>query len=182
MIDFGLLKGMGPQAYWEMSETNWTMKRGSHNGRVGWAEWSWICWWVKGAAAPRQPANKRDKPAQSARLFFPFSSMKSIELWNWFHWIAELEWAERAGKEKKTTKERESAAQLNSLWVGYELAAHLRGSTPQINFTYIQLICLASLAACSAKQRRAHAAHKWRKRGNPTLTLSSLWEWPAKNI
>ena len=92
MIDFGLLKGMGPQAYWEMSETNWTMKRGSHNGRVGWAEWSWICWWVKGAAAPRQPANKRDKPAQSARLFFPFSSMKSIELWNWFHWIAELEW------------------------------------------------------------------------------------------
>ena len=28
----------------------------------------------------------------------------------------------------------------------------------------------------------AHAAHKWRKRGNPTLTLSSLWEWPAKNI
>ena len=63
-----------------------------HNGRVGWAEWSWICWWVKGAAAPRQPANKRDKPAQSARLLFPFSSMKSIELWNWFHWIAELEW------------------------------------------------------------------------------------------
>ena len=46
---------------------DWTMKRGSHNGRVGWAEWSWICWWVKGAAAPRQPAQRRDERRREAK-------------------------------------------------------------------------------------------------------------------
>ena len=167
----------------EWNEINYGMNNEAreHNGRDWAGAVSFFGLVIGRLQSGRQLAQRRDQPS-SARHLFPFSSMKSIELWNWFHWIAELEWAERAGKEKKTTKERESAARLNSLWVGYELAAHLRGSTPQINFTYIQLICLASLAACSAKQRRAHAAHKWRKRGNPTLTLSSLWEWPAKNI
>ena len=108
-----------------------------------------------GLVAARQHGNQpKEKTSSSISLSFLFFLlhlwMKLMKLIEWIKLREEMK-AERAGKEKNTTKERENAARLNSLWVGYELAAHLRGSTPQINFTIIQLICLASLAAPQKK-------------------------------
>ena len=75
-------------------------------------KWDWIYWWVKGAAAPRQPANKEDELSSGMSFFFWFvelmnefmneiNSNKSIKRWDWramgmkrkgrqlfvFHWV-----------------------------------------------------------------------------------------------
>ena len=57
-------------------------------------KWDWIYWWVKGAAAPRQPANKEDELSSGMSFFFWFvelmnefmneiNSNKSIKRWDW---------------------------------------------------------------------------------------------------
>ena len=150
-----------------------------------WIEWKWslVLLSLGGlrAGPPAIAPHKEDKPKQTnftkwkewsnqTHLFISFFSQYSINqlhliLWKWNQiesWWLSWRAISSCGRKEPSSNSGESEEQISRKWihefVGYELAAHLRGSTPQINFTYIQLICLASLAACSAKQRRAHSS------------------------
>ena len=105
----------------EWNEINYGMNNEAreHNGRDWAGAVSFFGLVIGRLQSGRQLAQRRDQPS-SARHLFPFSSMKSIELWNWFHWIAEMEWAE---SEKATTNKGKEPAHWVCLIVDYELAA-----------------------------------------------------------
>ena len=125
--------------------------------------------WVRGGSCRTAPQQrKRAKPSNQTNE--PNLSFFSISFWlKREKKLREEMKAERAGKEKNTTKERENAARLNSLWVGYELAAHLRGSTHSLISFITQSIHLASLAAPQKRDKPTPTNNQRREGTQPFL-------------